>query len=110
MERLVTAPISLLVASVLVIGIPCGVAILRLNDKRWQEILSIWIRDQGHRLLWADYRVFRLGPFTRTSDRRHAVFYIALVQPDGMHRRAWVRLSDPFDGPVDGKVEVRWDT
>ena len=54
----------------LVVGILFGVLLLRLNDKRWQKILSSWVRDQGYRIISADYRVFRLGPFTWTSTPR----------------------------------------
>lgn len=110
MERILTAPFWILFASILVIGTLFGIVLLRHNDKRWHEILSRWIREHGYQLISADYRVLRLGPFAWTSTRGHAVFFITVAQPDGIHRRGWVRLSDPFGGPVDGKVEVSWET
>jgi hypothetical protein len=110
MERILTAPLWILVAGVLVVGVVLAVALLSQADRRWREVLSLWLARNHYRLESADYRVLRLGPFTWTSRRGHAVFYIALTQEDGVKRRGWIRLSDPFCGSVDGRVEVRWES
>ena len=92
------------------VGAVVAVALLSPCDARWREILSLWIQKNDYRLESAEYRVFRLGPFTWTSRRGHAVFYIAVIRNDGVRKRGWIRLSDPFGGPVDGNIEVRWET
>jgi len=101
----------MLIAGLLIVGVPLGVAILRQNDKWSQEILSAWIRRHGYRLHGADYRVFRLGPFTWTSGRGHAVYYVSVIESNGTHRRGWVRLSYPISGVADSdsNVEVKWE-
>src|SRR6266545_4555408 len=106
MQHILTAPLWMLVAGALVVGTVMGIALLSHADRRWREVLSLWLQKNGYRLESADYRVLRLGPFMWTSRRGHAVFYVSLIQQDGVRRQGWIRLSEPFGGPVDGKVEV----
>ena len=110
MEKILTAPLWILIAGVLVVGTGVGFALLSQADRRWREILLLWLEKNRYRLESADYRVFRLGPFTWTSRRGHAVFYVAVTQEDGIHRRGWIRLSDTFSGDVGGRVETHWET
>ena|ERR1035438_7580046 len=110
MEKILTAPLWILIAGVLVVGTGVGLLLLSQADRRWREILLLWLKENRYRLESADYRVLRIGPFTWTSRRGHAVFYVAVTQQDGIHRRGWIRLSDAFGDTVNGRVETRWET
>jgi hypothetical protein len=113
MDRLLTAPWPLLVTGLLVLGVLSvlfACVILKLNDRRWQEILTGWLQRQGYHLVSAQRRSFTLGPFTWTTWRGRVVYFVTVSSSSGVTRRGWVRLSDPFGGPVDGKVEVSWET
>jgi len=107
---ILAAPWWMLMTGVLLVGTVVAVTLLWQCDVRWREILSLWLQKNDYRLESAEYRVFRLGPFTWTSARGHAVFYIAVIRPDSVRKRGWIRLSDPFGGPVDGNIEVHWET
>ena len=87
--------------------VACG-GFLYTYISRAEQLVKKWAAENGYRLLLAEHRVFRKGPFM-WSGRTQAVYRVVIRDEWGDNRTGWVRFGDWWRGVFADGVEVRWD-
>lgn len=95
----------------LAVGFAVSVAVLMLGWQfgRSRKMLNTWAADHGYRILDAENRWFRRGPFFWTSGKGQTVYRIMVRDRDGDTREGWARCGSYWMGLLSDQVEVRWD-
>ena len=81
---------------------------LYFHFTRARLLLERWAADNRYRLVRAEHRIFRKGPFF-WSGRGQAVYRVEICDEHGNDRQGWVRCGTWFVGVFADKVEVSWD-
>ena len=71
-------------------------------------LLEKWADENRFRLLHAEHRMFRKGPFL-WSGRGQTVYRVGVQDERGFERRGWVRCGSWWLGLITDQVEVKWD-
>ena len=86
-----------------------AVAMMGWNYFRAEDILRRWARNNGFKLLSAERRWFRRGPFFFWTSKSQVVFYVTVRTSDDRIRHGWVRCGSWFLGVLIDQAEARWD-
>ncbi|MBN1484265.1 MAG: hypothetical protein JXA37_06040 [Chloroflexia bacterium] len=79
------------------------------HHRRSEELLQAWAEQQGYQILSAEMRWFSRGPMFWTTSRGQTVYYVELLDLQGMPRPAWVRCGSFWWGLFSRQVEVQWE-
>lgn len=97
--------------SFLIIG--CAVVFViwsfKNHENKSRAIVEKWAADQGYWLLSAEFRWFRLGPYTLRANKQQAVFRITTRDTQGRRRSGWIRVGHWWRGLGSNEIDVKWD-
>ena len=87
-------------------GVVIYVALISIRRSR--QLIANWAEDQGYRILHAEQRAFRRGPFGWSS-KGQTVWRVRLRDEQGREREGWVRCGSFAGGLLSDQIEVRLD-
>jgi hypothetical protein len=76
---------------------------------RGQSMLNNWAKANGFRIIDAERRSLRRGPFLFTTGKGQEVHYVAVEDAQGQRRSGYVRCGGMFLGMMSDAVAVKWD-
>src|SRR5262245_52480056 len=77
---------------------------------RSRELLEVWAKQNGFRLLQSERRCLLRGPFLWGSSKNQTVYRVKIRDEAGRIRSGWVRCGGWCLGLFSDQVEVRWDS
>lgn len=94
---------SLLIVAAFVIGL------LQWRISRSRSVLQQCGDKNGFEILHSEYRNLFRGPFSLTTARGQAVYYVRVRDNKGREHSGWIRCGGWIMGLMADKVEVRWE-
>ena len=79
------------------------------SNRRAASMIDTWAHQHGFHILQREQRWFRKGPYFWKSSKNQQVWYLTLIDPQGMQRRAWVRCGGHFWGMFKDAIDVEWE-
>jgi len=79
------------------------------SASRGSSILEKWAAENGYRLLAAEKRFLRLGPFFLRCGKGQVVYYFTIALSDGTTRSGYARCGGWFLGLMSDAIKVEWD-
>ena len=86
------------------------VLLVAWHNQRSQQLLREWAARHGYHILRSERRNFRTGPFFWTTSKSQVVYYIEILDEQGVRRAGWVRCGGWLLGQLTDQVEVAWET
>ena len=86
-----------------------AVLLLFWQFSRADEILQRWATANGFKVISAEKRFLRTGPFFLRSTRGQFVFRIVVEDQSGTKRTGWLRVGGWMAGVLSDKAKVIWD-
>jgi len=81
-----------------------------VHFSRGRMLLERWADDNRYTIIRSDYRFLMKGPFFFLSGRGNAVYYVEVLDMQGITRRGYVRCGSFWFGMwLSDEVTVRWD-
>lgn len=80
------------------------------EHKRSVQLIQQWADTNGYRIIALEQRWLRRGPFFWRSGKYHTVFYVDVIDPQGMARAIWVRCGGWISGLFSDQLDVRFDS
>lgn len=106
-SEMVSNIFNLLLAVCIGVG---GIAWVISSYRQPRIAISKWATTHQYTLVRCRYSTFRRGPFFRFWRHNQVpVFQIVVTDPNGQIRAGWAKYEWSIPGPIDMKVEVRWD-
>lgn len=95
---------------VLVVGIiVLAIASAIWHQRRSKDMVRDWARSNGYRIVSAERRYLRRGPFWWRSSKGQEVFYVVVQDTDGSRHGAYLRCGGFLLGTLSDEVTVEWD-
>ena len=82
--------------------------VVYLQASRSRELLMQWAEASGYRLLRAEHRAIRKGPFFWAT-KGQTVYRVEVCDERGVVRKGWVQCGHWLAGLFVDEVAVRWD-
>jgi hypothetical protein len=76
---------------------------------RSNSLLHRWAAQNRYRIIRQESRILVKGPYTWSSSKGQAVYYVVVEDSGGNKRSGWVRCGSWWFGLLSEAVEVRWD-
>ncbi|WP_110515204.1 hypothetical protein [Herpetosiphon llansteffanensis] len=85
------------------------ITFLVFEHKRSVTLIQQWANANGYRIIALEQRWLRRGPFFWRSGKNQTVFYVDVIDPQGMARALWIRCGGWFMGLFSDQLDVRPD-
>ena len=83
--------------------------VIFLHISRSRNLLGKWAETSGYKIVSAERRWLRRGPFFWFTSDSQVVFYVTVEDEQKNIRNGYVRIGGWFLGLFSDKTEVRWD-
>src|SRR5436190_20197489 len=85
------------------------VLVMGWHARRSNALLHLWAEQNQYRILRQQCRRLFKGPYSWTSSKGQAVYYVVVEDSDGHKRSGWVRCGSWWAGLLSDHVEARWE-
>ncbi len=86
------------------------VAWYSFEHKRSVKLIQQWADANGYRIIALEQRWLRRGPYFWRSGKYHTVFYVDVINPQGLAQAVWIRCGGWFSGLFSDQIDVRFDS
>jgi hypothetical protein len=86
-----------------------AIASFAWRTSRSQTIIDRWAAANGFRVLSAEQRFLRTGPFFFRHDKRQTVYHVTVQDSTGRTRSGYIRCGGWFAGLLSDTARVEWD-
>ncbi len=100
-------PPSLLIIP-LVLSMVIILATTLWRSSRSRQVLDSWAAKNGFQIIRRENRWCFRGPFAWSRSRCQTVYFVTVLDKDGLERSGWVRCGGWFTGLWSDAAEVRW--
>jgi hypothetical protein len=85
------------------------IASFALRTSRSQTIIDRWAVANGFRVLSAERRFLRTGPFFFRHNKHQTVYHVTVQDGEGRTRSGYIRCGGWFGGLLSDTARVEWD-